>query len=75
MPPANPPALPDVWVRFLETIEPTATDRTRYDADSEWAMSDARAEELLAAGKVELIDPPAATLDQSPAAAPDADEE
>jgi hypothetical protein len=48
----------DRTVRFLATIAPTATDRTRYDAGSEWAVSAARAEQLVADGLAVLVSPP-----------------
>lgn len=75
---------PTEWVRCLATIEPTATDRMRYEAGTEWSMPRARAEVLLEAGAIELIDPPACTraihipfsqVVPTAAPAPDADEE
>lgn len=62
MAPTEPQPETNARVRMLETIEPTATDRTRYEFDSEWTVSLARAEELEAAGQAEilaLIEPPA----------------
>lgn len=44
-----------VSVRLLETIEPTATDRTRYHAGDVWAMPIDRAEALIDAGAAERV--------------------
>lgn len=49
-----------VWVRLTATLEPTAIDRTRYEAHSTWHMPPARAAELVAAGVAEYCEPPAA---------------
>lgn len=57
---------PTVLVRMLESVGPTATDRQRYEAGTEWHVPLARAEALEAAGLAELLD----TLD---APAPDSD--
>ena len=62
---------PPEWVRCLVTLEPTATDRTRYEAGSVWAMPRARAEVLLERGDIELIDPPAVTFAAGPTPTPD----
>lgn len=62
MVPTDPQPETNARVRMLETIEPTATDRTRYHAGEEWTVSLARAEALEAAGAAEilaLIEPPA----------------
>lgn len=51
-----------VSVRYLQTVEPTATDSTRYDADSVWQTPISRAEQLIDDGIAELTDgdaPPA----------------
>lgn len=56
----QPPA--PVWVRFLETVEPTPVDRARYAADSIWQVPIDRAEQLIDAGLAELCEPPAAAL-------------
>jgi hypothetical protein len=53
---------PDIWVRFLQTVEPTSTDRTRYDAGSVWAVSAERGDELVAGGEAEFTSPPPAAL-------------
>lgn len=45
-----------VAVRFTQTVEPTPTDPTRYDADSAWQVPISRAEQLLDAGLAELSD-------------------
>lgn len=68
------PREPDVRVEFLVTVEPTATDRTRYHAGSVWTMSAARARACVEAGEVKLLAPPARAI-TPPAAAFDADEE
>jgi hypothetical protein len=47
----------DRTVRFLATLDPTATDRARYDAGSEWTVSAARAEQLVADGLAVLVSP------------------
>ncbi len=64
MPPATPipPAQPDVWVRFLETVDPTPTDRMRYEAGSVWAVPAARAESLISARQAARTAPPEAAL-------------
>lgn len=41
---------PDRPVRLLATLEPTATDPTRYHAGDVWTMPAARAAALVAAG-------------------------
>lgn len=51
---------PPVWLRFTETVEPTATNPQRYEAGSVWHVPIDRAEALLDAGQAELCDPPAA---------------
>lgn len=60
-PASSPPPAP-VWVRFLGTVDPTPADKMTYLAGSEWHMPVDRAEQLLDAGVVELIDPPAAAM-------------
>lgn len=60
VPMSRTPAPPDtavetVSVRLRETIEPTATDRTRYHAGEVWAMPIDRAEALIDAGAAELV--------------------
>jgi hypothetical protein len=55
----------DRTVRFLATIAPTATDRMQYDAGTEWSVSAARAEQLVADGLAVLVSSPSA----APAAA------
>lgn len=48
-------------VRLLETIEPTATDKSRYAAGTDWTFSEDRALALVEAGQAELLpDGPAA---------------
>lgn len=69
------PREPDVRVEFLATIEPTATDRTRYRAGTAWTMPAARARALAADGVVKLLTAPPARVPKSTAAAPRADEE
>lgn len=49
-----------VWVRLTATLEPTAIDRTRYEAGSVWHMPPVRAAVLVAEGVAEYCDPPAA---------------
>lgn len=72
---ANAPE-PTVRVKLLATIEPTSTDRQRYEAGSIWHMPLPRVEALEAAGAVEILD----FVDDAPAPAPmtpdsDSDEE
>lgn len=64
-PPAN------ATVRFLATVEPTATDRQRYEAGSEWTLPLDRAEAFEAEGTVELLD----LLEPPAPATPDLDED
>lgn len=52
-------------VRLLETIEPTATDKTRYDAGTDWTFSEDAALALVEAGKAELL-PDAPAPDPAP---------
>lgn len=59
---SSPPSPADVWVRFLATVGPTSTDRTRYEAGSVWAVSRARADALSAEGLAVLVQPPASAL-------------
>lgn len=66
--PAAPPST-DRTVRFLATIDPTATDRTRYDAGSEWTVSADRAEQLVADGLAVLVSPRASAPSAAAAAA------
>ncbi len=48
-------------VELLETIEPTATDKTRYDAGTVWTFPEDTALALVEAGKADLLpDEPAA---------------
>jgi hypothetical protein len=68
MAPTDPQPESNARVRMLETIEPTATDRTRYDYDSVWTVSLARAEALEAAGAAEILE----IIDPAPAAPADA---
>lgn len=52
---------PSAAVRLLETIEPTATDKTRYEAGTVWTFPEDTALALVEAGKAELLpDTPAA---------------
>jgi hypothetical protein len=70
MAPTDPQPESNARVRMLETIEPTATDRTRYHAGEEWTVSLARAEALEAAGAaeiLEIIDPAPANPADAPA--------
>lgn len=61
---------PTARVRLLETIEPTATDKTRYDAGTDWTFPEDTALALVEAGKAELLpDAPAAPAAE-PAAEP-----
>ena len=46
---------PTARVRLLETLEPTATDKTRYDAGTDWTFPEDAALALVEAGKAELL--------------------
>lgn len=66
--PTEPAPPPTARVRLLETIEPTATDKSRYDAGTVWTFSEDRALALVEAGQAKLLsDEPAALAE------PDAD--
>jgi hypothetical protein len=59
--PAEPAPPPTARVRLLETIEPSATDKTRYEAGTDWTFSEDRALALVEAGQAKLLpDAPAA---------------
>jgi hypothetical protein len=51
---------PDVPVRFTATVEPSLTDRMRYEAGSVWTVPAARADALFADGLAEPADAPSA---------------
>jgi hypothetical protein len=61
----------DVAVTFVETVEPTAADRTRYHAGSVWTVPAARAAELIAAGIATAVDAPIAEPIAATPAAPE----
>lgn len=63
---------PCARVRFLASVGPTPTDRTVYQAGSEWTVSLARAEQLEADGEaevLEILDAPAPAPSPAPAEA------
>ncbi len=62
---------PTARVRFLETIEPTATDKTRYEAGTDWTFPEDTALALVEDGKAELLpDVPAAPATEPSVAEP-----
>lgn len=72
----NAPTPRTATVRLLETLEPSATDKTRYDAGTDWTFPEDRALELVEAGFAELLaDAPAAAPAAEPAAFVGDDEE
>lgn len=58
--PLPPSATAPVWVRFVATVDPTPTDRMRYDAGSVWQVRSDVAEQLVQAGAAEYSDAPTA---------------
>lgn len=67
--------MPTARVRLLETLEPTATDKTRYDAGTTWSFPEDTALALVEAGKAELLPDEPAAPDAEPAAFVGDDEE
>lgn len=61
--PTEPTPAPTARVRLLETIEPSATDKARYDAGTVWTFPEDAALALVEAGQAELLpDEPAAPV-------------